>query len=254
MYKPEEEVIIKRTYGEFPKMNPVWKKGPYHIVQQVGPVNYSVRNAKGKTKVLHHDLIKPAGVNIIASLTLVYKIPYRRARAWPLGRVRRASKGILHTTLTPLNVLSESPEVDLDWRAGLPMAITAPAPICDEIILGHTPTSLFNSITSNTTSSSCESVTVDTADTEILELVDSINVPESSPTPTVNAQKTPSLVISKAKIDPAKLPVVKRNSSRLRAKTAAADKAVIIDVLGDSSSDDERHTSRADDPDYTPDV
>ena len=34
----------------------------------------------------------------------------------------------------------------------------------------------------------------------------------------------------------------------------AADKAVIIDVLGDSSSDDERHTSRADDPDYTPDV
>ena len=137
------------------------------------------------------------------------------------------------------------------------MAITAPAPICDEIILGPTPTSLFNSITSNTTSSSCESVTVGTADTEILELVDSIDVPESSPTPTVNAQKTPSLVISKAKIDPAKLPVVKRSSSRLRAKTAApdaADKAVIIDVLGDSSSDDERHTSRANDPDYTPDV
>ena len=30
---------------------------------------------------------------------VVYKIPYRRARAWPLGRVRRASKGILHTRL-----------------------------------------------------------------------------------------------------------------------------------------------------------
>ena len=32
----------------------------------------------------------------------VYKIPYRRARAWPsgcIGRVRRASKGILHTNL-----------------------------------------------------------------------------------------------------------------------------------------------------------
>ena len=28
---------------------------------------------------------------------IVYKIPYRRARAWPSGRVRRASKGILHT-------------------------------------------------------------------------------------------------------------------------------------------------------------
>ena len=100
-----------------------------------------------------------------------------------------------------------------------------------------TPTSLFNSITSDTPSSSCESVTVDTADTEILELIDSIDVPESSPTPTVNAQKTPSLVISKAKVDPAKFPVVKRSSSRLRAKTAApdaTDEAVIIDVLGDA--------------------
>ena len=46
---------------------------------------------------------------------LVYKIPYRRARAWPsgfvqpLGRVRRASKGILHTRENPdqLTVLSE---------------------------------------------------------------------------------------------------------------------------------------------------
>ena len=35
-------------------------------------------------------------------LVVVYKIPYRRARAWPsgcIGRVRRASKGILHTML-----------------------------------------------------------------------------------------------------------------------------------------------------------
>ena len=35
------------------------------------------------------------------TFALVYKIPYRRARAWPsgcIGRVRRASKGILHTT------------------------------------------------------------------------------------------------------------------------------------------------------------
>ena len=32
-------------------------------------------------------------------IIIVYKIPYRRARAWPLGRVRRASKGILHTSI-----------------------------------------------------------------------------------------------------------------------------------------------------------
>ena len=40
----------------------------------------------------------------IQSLTLVYKIPYRRAPRLayvrPLSRVRRANKGILHTTLT----------------------------------------------------------------------------------------------------------------------------------------------------------
>ena len=55
-------------------------------------------------------------------------------------------------------------------------------------------------------------------------------------------------MISKAKVDPAKLPVVTRSSSRLRAKTAAPDaanEAVINDALGDSSSDDERHIRRA---------
>ena len=62
VYEPEEEVIIKRMYGEFPKMNQVWKEGPYHIVEHVWPVNYAVKNAKGETKVLCNDPIKPAGV------------------------------------------------------------------------------------------------------------------------------------------------------------------------------------------------
>ena len=39
-----------------------------------------------------HNTILNAGY-----LYFVYKVPYRRARA--LGRVRRASKGILHTNL-----------------------------------------------------------------------------------------------------------------------------------------------------------
>ena len=34
--------------------------------------------------------------------TLVYKIPYRRVRAWPSAR---ASKGILHTIHTPTGVI-----------------------------------------------------------------------------------------------------------------------------------------------------
>ena len=41
-----------------------------------------------------------------STLYIVYKIPYRRApRLAPLGRVRRASKGILHTTLYIHNML-----------------------------------------------------------------------------------------------------------------------------------------------------
>ena len=39
-------------------------------------------------------------MDFVSCNSFVYKIPYRRARAWPsgcIGRVRRASKGILHT-------------------------------------------------------------------------------------------------------------------------------------------------------------
>ena len=42
-----------------------------------------------------------------AFLNVVYKIPYRRARAWPSGRVRRASKGILHTILNAGSELTD---------------------------------------------------------------------------------------------------------------------------------------------------
>ena len=47
---------------------------------------------------------------ILVCKVLVYKIPYRRARAWPGGRVRRASKGILHTRKIPLLARRAQPE------------------------------------------------------------------------------------------------------------------------------------------------
>ena len=52
------------------------------------------------------------GACLKAITELVYKIPYRRARAWPSGRVRRASKGILHT-ITELNVPQMYPEISI---------------------------------------------------------------------------------------------------------------------------------------------
>ena len=45
----------------------------------------------------------------VITIMIVYKIPYRRAPRLayrPLGRVRRASKGILHTTIMIVKVIS----------------------------------------------------------------------------------------------------------------------------------------------------
>ena len=37
------------------------------IIKKVGPVNFAVENAKGVSKILHHNNLKPAGVNILQS-------------------------------------------------------------------------------------------------------------------------------------------------------------------------------------------
>ena len=43
--------------------------------------------------------------NLGEGFSLVYKIPYRRA--WASSRVRRASKGILHTSFSPTKSLAQ---------------------------------------------------------------------------------------------------------------------------------------------------
>ena len=48
-----------------------------------------------------HKIVKmlsSKATNYLDCRIFVYNIPYRRARAWPLGRVHCASKGILHTS------------------------------------------------------------------------------------------------------------------------------------------------------------
>jgi hypothetical protein len=62
-YNPGDEVLLKRTHGDNPKMNPLWV-GPFVVVKQYGPVNWGIKDiATGKTKVVHHNLLKPAKVN-----------------------------------------------------------------------------------------------------------------------------------------------------------------------------------------------
>ena len=59
-YNTNDMVLLKRTHGSHPKMNPYWV-GPFKIIKQVGPVNWAILDqATGKSKIVHHDLLKPA--------------------------------------------------------------------------------------------------------------------------------------------------------------------------------------------------
>ena len=61
-----QEVLLKRTFGDYPKISVKWKedaKGfPYIIVKRIGPVNYAIRNSSGLEKVYHRNMLKAAGV------------------------------------------------------------------------------------------------------------------------------------------------------------------------------------------------
>ena len=59
-FVPGDKVLVKRTSGSHVKLNPKWLDGPYTIEKKIGPVNYAVSNSKGVSKILHHNLLKPA--------------------------------------------------------------------------------------------------------------------------------------------------------------------------------------------------
>ena len=79
-------VLLKRTHGSYPKMNPHWV-GPFRVEKKVGPVNWAISDpTSGKTKIVHHDLIKQAGAKQDASCTLLH------AQAED-ARVRQVTRG-----------------------------------------------------------------------------------------------------------------------------------------------------------------
>ena len=59
-----QRVLVKRTHGKYPKISVSWVDGPFKIVKKIGPVNWVVSDDKGKSKVLHHNLIKDAGIRL----------------------------------------------------------------------------------------------------------------------------------------------------------------------------------------------
>ena len=87
-YKIGDEVLVKRTFGKYPKSNVLWKEstaGPYVIAGVKGPVNYLVRNSKGKEKIYHHDMLKHAKSRIEASKTLTSIQKEKAATTTELG-------------------------------------------------------------------------------------------------------------------------------------------------------------------------
>ena len=59
-YSEGDLVLFKRTHREYPKMNPL-DVGPYRVVRKYGPVNYGIEDpTTKKSKIVHHDLLKPA--------------------------------------------------------------------------------------------------------------------------------------------------------------------------------------------------
>lgn len=60
-----QEVLLKRTFGDNPKISVKWKEdatgAPYIIMKRIGPVNYVIRNSVGAEKVYHRNMLKAAG-------------------------------------------------------------------------------------------------------------------------------------------------------------------------------------------------
>ena len=74
-FKTGDTVLLKRTFGEYPKMSVKWLYGPYTLVKRIGPVNWVVANKDGMQKVYHQDLLKYSGVRSEPEFTVEHK-PY----------------------------------------------------------------------------------------------------------------------------------------------------------------------------------
>ena len=69
-----DAVLLKRTYGEYPKMSVKWRDG-YTLIKKFGPVNWVVENREKIQKVYHQDLIKLAGTSTEPDFMVSHK-PY----------------------------------------------------------------------------------------------------------------------------------------------------------------------------------
>ena len=71
--KTGDTVLLKQTFGEYPKMLVKWLYDPYTLVKRIGPVNWVVANKDGMQKVYHQDLLKYLGVRSEPEFTVEHK-------------------------------------------------------------------------------------------------------------------------------------------------------------------------------------
>ena len=102
-----DKVLMKRTFGEYPKISVKWKEDragmPYTVVAKVGPVNYGIQDSSGRQKIYHRNMLRLAGERREASF-----VPDHRAET------------IATSTDTPMSV-------QVPWRVNTSMPTLADA-------------------------------------------------------------------------------------------------------------------------------
>ena len=85
-YQVGDWVLLRRNHGEYPKMNPIWDE-IFQISKKIGTSCWGIVNfVSGKSKVVHHDQIQPAGTRQDASIVMGRSAPEQNPQA-PAGRV-----------------------------------------------------------------------------------------------------------------------------------------------------------------------
>lgn len=117
-FEPGDKVLLKRTFGPYPKISVNWKcdvdGNPYIVEKRIGPVNYSIRNSRGVAKIYHRNLITAA---------LTHTEPLQT-----LSSVRENSPDIANIDENPkskvvISIPTTPGAVDLDGQAATPVTL-----------------------------------------------------------------------------------------------------------------------------------
>jgi hypothetical protein len=70
---PGDLVLMKRTFGSYPKLKVKWKEdvkgNPYTVIKKTSNVNYVIRNTTGLERTYHRNMLKPANIRVEPTYT-----------------------------------------------------------------------------------------------------------------------------------------------------------------------------------------